>query len=176
MATHSSVLAWRIPGMGEPGELPSMGSHRVRHDWSDLAAAAAAALCGCHNQVSQTEWLRTTQICCLTDVKARVWNQGISRPTFPMKLEEEILFLAYLYFQIICWESLVLLTCRHNTPVLCLYMAISFLWMSVQISSLHKNINDICLESTLRTLLSRISLQIRSHPEVLGVRTSAGRF
>ena len=42
MATHSSVLAWRIPGMGEPGGLPSMGSHRVRHDWSDLAAAAAA--------------------------------------------------------------------------------------------------------------------------------------
>ena len=32
MATHSSVLAWRIPGMGEPGGLPSMGSHRVRHD------------------------------------------------------------------------------------------------------------------------------------------------
>ena len=43
MATHSSVLAWRIPEMEEPGGLPSMGSHRVRHDWSDLAAAAAAA-------------------------------------------------------------------------------------------------------------------------------------
>ena len=42
MATHSSVLAWRIPGMGEPGGLPSLGSHRVGHDWSDLAAAAAA--------------------------------------------------------------------------------------------------------------------------------------
>ena len=42
MATHSSVLAWRIPGMGEPGGLQSMGSHRVRHDWRDLAAAAAA--------------------------------------------------------------------------------------------------------------------------------------
>ena len=40
MATHSSVLAWRIPGMGEPGGVPSMGSHRVGHDWSDLAAAA----------------------------------------------------------------------------------------------------------------------------------------
>ena len=39
MATHSSVLAWRIPGTGEPGGLTSMGSHRVRHDWSDLAAA-----------------------------------------------------------------------------------------------------------------------------------------
>ena len=46
MATHSSVLAWRIPGMGKPGGLPSMGSHRVGHDWSDLAAAAAAAARG----------------------------------------------------------------------------------------------------------------------------------
>ena len=44
MATHSSVLAWRIPGTGEPGGLPSMGSHRVGHDWSDLAAAAASFL------------------------------------------------------------------------------------------------------------------------------------
>ena len=42
MATHSSVLAWRIPGTGEPSGLPSMGSHRVGHDWSSLAAAAAA--------------------------------------------------------------------------------------------------------------------------------------
>ena len=42
MATHSSVLAWRIPGTGEPGGLPSMGSHRVGHDWSNLAAVAAA--------------------------------------------------------------------------------------------------------------------------------------
>ena len=40
MATCSSVLAWRIPGTGKPGGLPSMGSHRVGHDWSDLAAAA----------------------------------------------------------------------------------------------------------------------------------------
>ena len=43
MVTHSSVLAWRIPGTGEPGGLTSMGSHRVGHDGSDLAAAAAAA-------------------------------------------------------------------------------------------------------------------------------------
>ena len=43
MATHSSVLAWRILGTGEPGGLLSMGSHRVGHDWSNLAAAAAAA-------------------------------------------------------------------------------------------------------------------------------------
>ena len=41
MATHSRVLAWRIPGTVEPGGLLSLGSHRVGHDWSDLAAAAA---------------------------------------------------------------------------------------------------------------------------------------
>ena len=44
METHSSVLAWRIPGTGEPGGLRSLGSHRIGHDWSDLAAAAAAAV------------------------------------------------------------------------------------------------------------------------------------
>ena len=42
MATHSSVLAWGIPGMGEPRGLTSVGSHGVRHDWSDLAAVAVA--------------------------------------------------------------------------------------------------------------------------------------
>ena len=43
MATHSSVPAWRIPGMGEPDGLPSMGSRRVGQDWSDSAAAAAGS-------------------------------------------------------------------------------------------------------------------------------------
>ena len=45
MATHSSFLAWRIPGMGEPGGLPSMGSHRVGHNWSNLAAAKHWSSC-----------------------------------------------------------------------------------------------------------------------------------
>ena len=49
MATHSSVLAWRIPGTGEPGGLLSMGSHRVGHDWSDLAASP--------NMYRQHTWL-----------------------------------------------------------------------------------------------------------------------
>ena len=44
MATHSSVLAWRIPGTGEPGGLPSLGSHRVGHDWHDLAVAASVGI------------------------------------------------------------------------------------------------------------------------------------
>ena len=47
MATHSSILALRIPGMGEPGGLLSLGSHRVGHDWSNLAVAAAVAVATC---------------------------------------------------------------------------------------------------------------------------------
>ena len=55
MATYSSVLAWRIPGTGEPGGLQSMGSHRVGHDGSDLAAAAAA---------TGKQWYLTTVLIC----------------------------------------------------------------------------------------------------------------
>ena len=57
MATHSSVLAWRIPGMGEPGRLSSMGSHRVGRDWSDLAAAAAGTELGYLKEVLQNQKL-----------------------------------------------------------------------------------------------------------------------
>ena len=53
MSTHSSVLAWRIPGTAEPGGPPSLGLHRVRHNWSDLAAAAACPLSRlCHPIIS----------------------------------------------------------------------------------------------------------------------------
>ena len=51
MATHCNILSWRIPGMEEPGGLPSMGSHGVRKDWCYLAAAAASAL--------QHSWFKT---------------------------------------------------------------------------------------------------------------------
>ena len=53
MATHSSILAWRIPGTEEPGGLPSMGSHRVWHNWSDLAAAARWLYCSSSYPLSQ---------------------------------------------------------------------------------------------------------------------------
>ena len=59
MATHSSVLAWRVPGTGEPGGLPSMGSHRVRHDWSDSAAAHSSS----HGAVCFTKLWVSCKIC-----------------------------------------------------------------------------------------------------------------
>ena len=49
MVTYSSVLAWRIPGTGQPGGLPSMGLNRVGHDWGDLAAAASYIMCIVHS-------------------------------------------------------------------------------------------------------------------------------
>ena len=49
MATHSTVLAWRIPGTGEPSGLPSIGSHWVRHYWSNLPVAVAGYILWCHH-------------------------------------------------------------------------------------------------------------------------------
>ena len=67
MATHSSVLAWRIPGMGEPGGLPSLGSHRVGHNCSDLAAAAACMHLGFlgSQMVKNLPAMLETQVCSL---------------------------------------------------------------------------------------------------------------
>ena len=73
MATHSSVLAWRIPGTGDPGGLPSLGLHRVGHDWSDLAAAAADLsisldiyikdqIGGCQGLREEVEWGDASQM------------------------------------------------------------------------------------------------------------------
>ena len=71
MAAHSSVLAWRMPGTWEPGGLPSMGSHRVRHDWSDLAAAADsyqlrqfAIICHTNEQNGASPWLSGKESTC----------------------------------------------------------------------------------------------------------------
>ena len=62
MATHSSILAWRIPGTEEPSGLPSMGSHRVGHDWSDLAAAVAAAEPIIYFNIQKKCFLHTSQV------------------------------------------------------------------------------------------------------------------
>ena len=83
MATHSSVLAWRIPGMGEPGGLPSMGLHRVGHDWSDLAAAAAAAYIppNCLQWLSHFSDEKIGQLPKVREVKVKL-GRGISETRF----------------------------------------------------------------------------------------------
>ena len=72
MTTHSSVLAWRIPGAGEPGGLTSMGSHRVGHDWSDLAAAAV---------ISDTENLFCLLAICMFSLE-NVYSDSLPRTSW----------------------------------------------------------------------------------------------
>ena len=81
MATHSSILARRIPGTGEPGRLPSMRSHRVRHDWSDLAAVAAAAhwnmyitICKVDGQCKFSAWSRAPKAGALGQPRGTGWG------------------------------------------------------------------------------------------------------
>ena len=74
MATHSSVFAWRVPGMGEPGGLPSTGSHRVRHDWSDLEAAASTLSTCCQIAVKYLiNFLCNTLFYFLEDTHTKRW-------------------------------------------------------------------------------------------------------
>ena len=83
MATHSSVLAWGIPGMGEPGGLPSMGLHRVGHDWSDLAAAAAAArraICLTHFVSAQVNKLQHAVPVQQGYIKLHLTKENITHP------------------------------------------------------------------------------------------------
>ena len=70
MATHSSVLAQRIPGMGQPGGLPSVGSHRVGHDWSNLAAATNSLLFGGSDKETEVWWYCYDLLMQITHVKS----------------------------------------------------------------------------------------------------------
>ena len=81
MATHSSILAWRIPGTGEPGGLPSMGSHRVGHDCSDLAVAE-----GLVGGVREDE-LGVWEFSCSSVTKACLCNPMLCRPQAPLFME-----------------------------------------------------------------------------------------
>ena len=112
MATQSSVPAWRIPGMGEPGELPSMGSHKVRHDWSDLAAAAAAAGWFLKDREA---WCAAVHGVAKSPIWLSNWTTTTSVQIFqciPLStpLQQSLLLLFFLYFLNICLPP-----CPHAT-------------------------------------------------------------
>ena len=105
MATHSSVLAWRIPGTEEPGGLLSMGSHRVGHDWSDLAAAAAGSLLGTFSRGSSQPRDRA-QVSCIAggfflpaEPQGKpIWLTRLSKINHPTHKYAFFIFLNLLYF------------------------------------------------------------------------------
>ena len=134
MATHSTVLAWRIPGTGEPSGLPSMGSHRVGHDCSDLAAAAAISYFV--HRVQSPSMLRSgstssflnTRSCSLMTKMLRKDSRGVlpvllsmtctalalaGSPEFPKGAH---LGRAHVYLQIYTTITIIILKYLHYSP------------------------------------------------------------
>jgi len=114
MATHSSVLAWRILGTGEPGGLPSMGSHRVGHNWRDLAAAAVAISAYNDTFISSLP-IQTPFISCLIAV-ARIFSTMLNRSS-----EVGI----FILFQILVGR----LSAFHNSVLCWLWVCHSFYYV-----------------------------------------------
>ena len=87
MATHSSVLAWRIPGTGEPGGLPSMGSHRIGHNWSDLARLIiSSGKAHCCHMYPDIRGLEGSFTCVVSSSKPKIWTPLESIRTTAAKL------------------------------------------------------------------------------------------
>ena len=119
MATHSSVLAWRIPGTGEPGGLLSMGSHRVGHDWGNLAAAAA------YHFSRFYIYALIYDICfSLSDLLHSVWcGVSMMRPSVWLSTS---LQLTQLFFMPLCFKNaILLLMTTHSSRCL---SGVTFSW------------------------------------------------
>ena len=83
MATHSSILAWRIPGTEEPGGLVSLGLPRVGHDWSNLVAAAAMFVIAClpRSKCLLISWLQSPSAVILEPPKIKFLTVSIVSPS-----------------------------------------------------------------------------------------------
>ena len=117
MATHSSVLAWRIPGTGEPAGLLSMGSHRVGHDWSDLAVAAVLPYY--HQGNDQIPWLGIQG---LSQTIPHWLLQLLSAPSnaLPFRHPARLSLNRHCLLRLTCslaWLSLTYLRCSGFDPV-----------------------------------------------------------
>ena len=119
MATHSSVLAWRIPGTAEPGGLPSMGLHGVGRDWSDLAAAALASkVCICF-LVSQVSVFRSCFLVLANQEGIKCYDIWFSFLFSSLLLHKNILFIEYQGFSFCekhCIWPLAIFLCGYFAP------------------------------------------------------------
>ena len=143
MATHSSVLAWRIPGTGEPGRLPSMGSHRVRHDWSNLAATpylssliSSFSLSQCSTDTEPPAILGRQEFHASTPLLTQFSPPGFPSPSLPGKFLLICQALA-IWFSVRSWS----LTASYWTTTNCLRVYLPTKWQprkqDVSFSSLY---------------------------------------
>ena len=120
MATHSSVLAWRIPGMAEPGGLPSMGLHRVGHDWSDLAGCDYRT----YTRLGYRLLERTNKTLCTPHPGERSWDwPQETGPDLPVSIQESL---------VEAWVSGGLLQGQRDWMRQCLHRAF---WRRLPLSS-----------------------------------------
>ena len=105
MAAHSSVLAWRIPGTGEPDGLPSVGSHRVGHDWRDLAAAADPMLVWAYTIINYFSW--KFQLFC----HLFIWSYYLDN------VEDEVMMKVFFSLAIILWFACTCIFCTIFNPI-----------------------------------------------------------
>ena len=131
MATHSSVLAWRIPGMGEPGGLLSMGLHRVRYNWSDLAAAEVFIIAKSWMQwkyLSLGEWIdKQCKIICLTHSIGLLWG---SKYGSIMETVKDYEMKGIIINSVILWEGSSRALLHLGSPRFLLGDAFWLLWSS----------------------------------------------
>ena len=135
MATHSSVLALRIPGTGEPGGLLSMGSHRVVHDWSDLAAAAAGT--------------------CIFKILLGVLGSVVCCLSLILENSQPLSFLISLFpYSLISSEAPVTHILDNLCPYVCLraftsttWFFYSFFFLCFSLDNLYRHITDSLLSS-----------------------------
>ena len=123
MATHSSVLAWRIPGTGEPGGLSSMGLHRVGHDWSDLAAVAARQCLSNYiwNNPTSADWVHKfllLQKLFLRKELCRYLSHIFTWFCFHLFTHSFfITFLSYVWSDLINFDWYIYPCCQHHRPL-----------------------------------------------------------
>ena len=120
MATHCSVLAWRISGTAEPGGLLSMGLHRFRHDWSDLAAAAAMKI-NLMSSIRSVHKVNALWTCCMLLFGNDFPSQCHSLWHWACSLEHVAL-----------GDSLLYLSSRLRSTLLTLYQTAGFPWIFSQ--------------------------------------------
>ena len=130
MATHSSILAWRIPGTEEPGRLLSMGSHRGGQDWSNLAAAAYPIfnICLLHTSFFSYHWIIFSFS--WIPVHCKLHKTYLSLLSMCMKFFSVYKHLCWKdidkrKYQPLCWMSLDIFTCRFSN------LQISFVFFSL---------------------------------------------
>ena len=147
MATHASVLAWKIPGTEEPGGLPSMGSHRVGHDWSNLIAAAAVRIIllesyflSCHLSEYFSPKGMYTHIKTKEGYRKRLYRL----PYLPIQLRRKLESKRLRVLSRMCTQSVVKPILQSSSWFLVWYIIHYSVNRKIEVISMQRKTNELC--------------------------------